>query len=90
MLFGGVAFLAGFPSFQDLLVFHPVGVVLEVFDLGLDFLLQHSVWCFYLKGALFENLIVLEMLKQRFYNGIPQDIWFFRDSNHTEVDVVSE
>jgi uncharacterized protein len=29
-------------------------------------------------------------LKQRFNNGIPQDIWFFRDSNHNEVDVVSE
>jgi predicted AAA+ superfamily ATPase len=44
----------------------------------------------YLKGSLFENLIVLELLKQRFNNGIPQDIWFFRDSNHNEVDVVSE
>ena len=44
----------------------------------------------YLKGALFENLIVLELLKQRLNNGNPQDLWFFRDSNHNEVDVVSE
>ena len=44
----------------------------------------------YLKGALFENLIVLELLKQRFNNGVAQDIWFFRDSNHNEVDVVAE
>ena len=44
----------------------------------------------YLKGALFENLVILELLKQRFNNGVPQDIWFFRDSNHNEVDVVAE
>lgn len=44
----------------------------------------------YLKGALFENLVVLELLKKRFNSGIPQDIWFFRDSNHNEVDVVAE
>ena len=44
----------------------------------------------YLRGALFENLIILELLKQRFNHGIPRDIWFFRDSNHNEVDVVAE
>jgi len=44
----------------------------------------------YLKGALFENLVILELLKQRFNNGVPQDIWFFRDSNHNEVDIVTE
>ncbi len=44
----------------------------------------------YLKGALFENLVILELLKQRFNSGIPQDLWFFRDSNHNEVDVVAE
>jgi predicted AAA+ superfamily ATPase len=44
----------------------------------------------YLKGSLFENMIVLELLKQRMNNGSPQDLWFFRDSNHNEVDVVSE
>jgi predicted AAA+ superfamily ATPase len=44
----------------------------------------------YLKGALFENLVILELLKQRFNNGVPQDLWFFRDSNHNEVDVVAE
>ena len=44
----------------------------------------------YLKGALFENLIVLELLKQRFNQGFPQDLWFFRDSNRNEVDVIAE
>lgn len=44
----------------------------------------------YLKGSLFENLIVLELIKQRFNQGLPQDLWFFRDSNHNEVDIVAE
>ncbi len=44
----------------------------------------------YLRGALFENLVILELLKQRYNHGIPRDIWFFRDSNHNEVDVVAE
>ncbi|HNX87166.1 MAG TPA: ATP-binding protein [Bacteroidales bacterium] len=44
----------------------------------------------YLKGSLFENLVVLELLKQRFNHGLPQDLWFFRDSNRNEVDVVAE
>jgi uncharacterized protein len=44
----------------------------------------------YMKGALFENLILLELLKRRFNNGKPQDLWFFRDSNQNEVDIVAE
>ena len=44
----------------------------------------------YLKGALFENLIILELMKQRLNKGIPPDLWFFRDSNHNEVDIVAE
>jgi len=44
----------------------------------------------YLKGALFENMILLELLKQRLNNGSPQNLWFFRDSNRNEVDAVSE
>ena len=44
----------------------------------------------YLKGALFENMIVLELIKQRYNNGNLQDMWFFRDSNRNEVDVVTE
>ena len=44
----------------------------------------------YLKGSLFENMIVLEFLKQRFNKGNQQDLWFFHDSNHNEVDMVSE
>ncbi len=44
----------------------------------------------YLKGSLFENLAVLELLKQRLNQGLPHDLWFLRDSNHNEVDVVAE
>ncbi|MCA8973239.1 MAG: ATP-binding protein [Planctomycetes bacterium] len=41
-----------------------------------------------LRGALFENLVVLEMLKARWHRGRPADLTFFRDSTGFEVDAV--
>jgi uncharacterized protein len=41
-----------------------------------------------LVGAIFENLVVLEFLKARFNRGEAADLWFFRDSNGNEVDLV--
>lgn len=43
-----------------------------------------------LKGALFETLVVAELLKSRFNNGLASNLYFFRDSNDNEVDVVME
>lgn len=41
-----------------------------------------------LVGGIFENLIVIECLKSRYNRGDPADLWFFRDSNGNEVDLV--
>jgi predicted AAA+ superfamily ATPase len=41
-----------------------------------------------LVGGIFENLIVIECLKARYNRGEPADLWFFRDSNGNEVDLV--
>jgi len=43
-----------------------------------------------LRGALFENLAVLECLKQRFNRGLNNNLFFFRDSAGNEVDIVLE
>ena len=43
-----------------------------------------------LVGNLFENLIVTEFLKSRTNNGLLPNIYFFRDSNGNEVDIVLE
>jgi len=41
-----------------------------------------------LGGALFENLIVAEALKQRFNAGRPDNLYFYRDHTGNEVDLV--
>jgi uncharacterized protein len=42
----------------------------------------------YLKGALFENLIILEFLKKRFNNGKLSNIYFWRDHAGHEIDLL--
>lgn len=41
-----------------------------------------------LRGAVFENLIVVEMLKDRFNRGKDSNMFFYRESSGREVDVV--
>lgn len=43
-----------------------------------------------LKGALFETLVVTELLKSRLNQGLTSNMYFFRDSNDNEVDVIME
>jgi len=42
----------------------------------------------YLRGNLFENLIISELLKWRYNNAMLSNLYFYRDSNKTEVDCV--
>jgi hypothetical protein len=39
-------------------------------------------------GALFENFVVSELLKEKFNTGYPYELYFYRDSNHNEIDLV--
>ena len=43
-----------------------------------------------LRGALFENWVVSELLKGRFNRGLPSNLFFWRDSTGNEVDVLLE
>lgn len=40
------------------------------------------------KGGLFENMIVSELLKERFNNGTTDNLFFWRDKTGNEVDIV--
>ena len=42
-----------------------------------------------LVGAIFENLVVMECLKTRFNQGRMAELYFFRDSNRNEVDLIT-
>jgi predicted AAA+ superfamily ATPase len=39
-------------------------------------------------GAFFENMIVAELLKMKFNYNLDYELYFYRDSNHNEVDIV--
>ena len=43
-----------------------------------------------LRGAIFETFIISELMKSRFNQGERPDLFFWRDSNGNEVDVISE
>ena len=43
-----------------------------------------------LRGALFENLVILEKLKQAFNFGLPSSFYYYRTSNGVEVDLIEE
>lgn len=43
-----------------------------------------------LRGAVFENMVVLEFLKNRFNVGKLSNLYFYRDKSQREVDIVQE
>ena len=45
---------------------------------------------FYMRGALFENLIVSDFVKQRFYTGLENNLYYYRDKNNVEIDLIAE
>ena len=51
---------------------------------------SNQIETFYMRGALFENLIVSELLKRRLFEGKSDELYFFRDSNGVEIDVLEE
>jgi uncharacterized protein len=42
------------------------------------------------KGSLFENMVIVELLKNRFNQGKSNNLFFWRDNNGNEVDVIIE
>lgn len=68
------------------LYFYDVG--LAAFLLGLENEMQVSRDP--LRGNLFENMVVMEALKQRYNRGMRSNIFFYRESNGNEVDLVAE
>ncbi|MBQ7279279.1 MAG: ATP-binding protein [Bacteroidales bacterium] len=43
-----------------------------------------------LRGALFENMVVADMLKQRYNVGEENNMYFYRDKSQHEVDILAE
>jgi len=41
-----------------------------------------------LLGALFENMVIIDTVKNRFNKGLDHNMFFYRDSHHYEIDLV--
>jgi len=41
-----------------------------------------------LRGAIFENMVVSELIKMRFNKGLDSNMYFYHDSHHNEIDVI--
>jgi hypothetical protein len=68
------------------LYFYDVGIAAYLLDIRSPSHVQNHP----LRGALFENLVVAEMIKQRFNAVKNNNFFFYRDRNGLEVDVVAE
>jgi predicted AAA+ superfamily ATPase len=44
----------------------------------------------YLRGELFENMVINEFVKRAYVQGREPNLYFWRDSNNEEVDLLSE
>lgn len=68
---------------------------LYFFDTGLASSLleiqsEDQLFSHYLKGYLFENLVIAELVKNRFNNGLKSNCYFWRDNKGNEIDCVVE
>jgi predicted AAA+ superfamily ATPase len=68
------------------LYFYDTGLVSSL--LGLENAAQLSTH--YLRGEIFENMIIAETVKKYFFEGKEPQIYFWRDNNNNEVDLLLE
>ena len=69
------------------LYFYDTGLVCYLLDLKSPKDVHNS----FMRGALFENMVVATMMKNRYNTGMSNvDLYFYRDKSQKEVDVVEE
>lgn len=66
------------------LYFYDIGLV--TYLLGIEN--ENQVFRDPSRGALFENLIITELMKHRLNRGLDPNLFFYLDSNHFEIDLV--
>ena len=68
------------------LYFHDTGLACSL--LGIENVQQ--VKTYYAKGALFENLVINEFMKNRFHNGLLPRFFFWQNKTKQEIDLIVE
>ncbi|RLD22450.1 MAG: AAA family ATPase [Bacteroidetes bacterium] len=68
------------------LYFYDIG--LAIYLLGIEE--PHQLSRDPLRGAMFENMVVMELVKRRFNQGLESNYYFYRDSHHFEIDIIQK
>jgi len=68
------------------LYFYDTGLACNL--LGLE--KQEQLDSHYLRGELFENMVLLELIKGRLNKALPENLYFWRDKGGHEIDVITE
>lgn len=66
------------------LYFNDPGLACYLLDIESPRQLEHEK----MRGAIFENFIVMEVIKHRYNQGLEGGVYFYRDSNQNEVDIL--
>ena len=54
----------------------------------LDLHTETTLQNFYARGSIFENMVIAEMLKNRYNQNRPAPFYFWQDNNAVEIDLV--
>lgn len=68
------------------LYFYDTGVACAL--LGIEN--EQQLLTHYARGSIFENLVITEIIKQRFNKGLNHNLFFWRDNVGHEVDIIAE
>ncbi len=68
------------------LYFYDVGLAATLMGVNLELIIKKRT----IYGALFENMVVVDIIKQLKAQGLNYSLTFFRDSNKNEVDLIIE
>ncbi len=66
------------------LYFHDTGLACSLLEIRQP----EQLSTHYLRGGIFENMVIVEMLKRRYNRGVKPSATFWRDSNGNEVDLL--
>lgn len=68
------------------LYFYDVGLAAALMDIDKEFILKKRD----IYGALFENMVIVDLIKNFHAHGLRPTLTFFRDSNQNEIDLIIE
>jgi predicted AAA+ superfamily ATPase len=68
------------------LYFYDTGVVSSLLRISNKEMLRNH----YLYGALFENFVISEVIKKKYHSGTQPSVYYWRESNGTEIDCIIE